>query len=117
MSALEKLIEENRWRPIEEAPKDGTEFEYKTSENLRGLATWIDGSWFSFACDATSGLSIDGMEATHFRSLPDDRLAEVCEVLMEEFGKIATNAYHFVDKEDIKQILAKAEAIAKGDAS
>lgn len=81
--AIEKLIAANRWQPIEEAPKDGEDVVLLIPGSVIPITIGhcLDGDWFPQ--DETT---LDGNmlipEPTHFRALPDDRLADVCQELL-----------------------------------
>lgn len=107
--AIKKLIEDNRWRPIEEAPKNKKVIvKYMNRLNLerRVMAAlyragtlqaddcydgddiddngyFLEDRWHE-ECESNPDGTIYRVEGipTHFRTLPDDRLAEVCEVLV-----------------------------------
>lgn len=92
--AIQKLIAENRWNPnMDEAPKDGEDVVLLIPGSTTPITIGhcLDGDWFPQ--DETT---LDGNmfipEPTHFRAMPDDRLAEVCRVLLDF---IAGNAAHY----------------------
>lgn len=84
MTEVEKLIAENRWQPIEGAPRDGEDVVLLIPGSTTPITIGhcLDGDWFPQ--DETT---LDGNmfipEPTHFRAIPDDRLAEVCRVLLD----------------------------------
>lgn len=97
MTDIEKIravIERNKWRPIEEAPKDGTvvlalcaaecfpqAIKYVVYEEWSG---WI----------YSDEMLIDHVPApTHFRPLPDDTLARMAEVMLAELIEANTRVY------------------------
>lgn len=81
---LTKLIEENKWRPIEEAPTPNVDLLCRCDDSLE-LLRYVEknhmrnneSGWFE-------AYSLRGKyNPTHFRPLPDDRLALVTEVLLD----------------------------------
>lgn len=116
-TALKKLIADNKWRPIEERPKDGNWFlaNYAHGE-MRAhneppncvMGEWreIDGRWRG--CGGLRGFP------THFRPLPDDRLAKACEVLLGALQIMAEDKRFLGIPIRAMNALARAEEIAKG---
>lgn len=100
---LTKLIADNKWKPIAEAPRDGTLFIAKGKSGMRGFINCLrysfrspDGAWYGKDC------------VTHFRPLPDDnRLARVTEVFLE-----AMNLHEHMNW--VGAALERATAIAEG---
>lgn len=81
-SATDKLIADNLWRDISEAPRDGARiFAYQESSGGHGVVAWVpcpgDGVWLIDAYGA------GWMYPTHFRALPDDRCANALKVAVE----------------------------------
>ena len=122
---IKKLIAENKWRGIADAPKeDGAVFMVNIPhDKLNDSATGIE-------CDLVKRLGANTLEGTqwlhdasgeeaptHFRALPDDRLANVCQTLLEGLEKIKQGVddrlHYTLTKEEMaqlaKQALAKAE--------
>lgn len=74
---LTKLIEENKERPIAEAPRDGRDLLFYSPDY--GGKHFID--WLTFDGE----LGVRDAIPTHFRPLPDDRLARVTEALVHSY--------------------------------
>jgi len=126
---LTKLIEENKWRPIAEAPQSP----YDEGKSECFLGKDADGDWhfcyhrkskysaFHGIYIVNNGDYTDGgygndykpeVEITHFRPLPDDRLALVAECLDDGYQTIVK---HFPEAEVlVNKIRQKATAIAEG---
>lgn len=117
---LTKLIEDNKERPIAEAPTPNVDLLCRCGDSLE-LLRYIDknhmrnneSGWFE-------AYSLQGKyKPTHFRPLPDDRLALVCEALMKGLehlsclgnGKELGNS---VGNLIAQQTLIAATAIAEG---
>ena len=125
MEATKRLIQDGRWRPIDECA-DGAEVltimkhgvisgTYTKSDGECGGYYWSDLSWYP----------------SKFRPLPDNRLADALEVAVEACRKCKDTANyisanfmdidglpigHIGSIEDIaEESLAKIEQIAKGD--
>lgn len=129
--AIRELIEANKWRPIEEAPKDGRWFmAYQHSEyDVVGEYTgWVGTVRYELKNDQFPELMKSNGEferevytAKHFRPLPDDRLARVCEVLLAALGDLSTvhslglEWHHIKETIDVtcEEAFSKATAIAK----
>lgn len=120
---IKKLIEANKWRPIEEAPRDGTyvllrgdsgyigtPYRYIVARHdvkYRPLQPWVT--------HANDSVLDDGKMPTHFRPLPDDRLAEVCEVLLEALEKIVAETNDMaVYEESLPPAISCANEMAGG---
>lgn len=123
--AIRKLIEDNRWRPIEEAPKDKEILALCNDTKECFVVQWmksiVDDSemWVTArAYDEESGQVVIGCRPDKWMPLPDDRLAEVCEALLTSLNNITC-----YEKEDsakaavklAKHYLEKANEIAKGN--
>lgn len=85
--ALERLIRDNIWQPIEDAPNDGSEIVIKgiTTNGAAYIASsfWRDEDW------AVNEETDDNyINVSHFRPLPDDRLAAVCRELVAALSQI-----------------------------
>lgn len=103
--ALEKLIADNRWRDIEEAP----------ALTIVQVLTKEGDNAYCSKSEAGLWLSRGGREATHFRPLPDNRIADVCRVLvgqMVHFSRVLDDPNH---KQEAIEALEKANAIATGE--
>jgi hypothetical protein len=77
---IQRLIEDGRWQPIENAPKDADIL--LLGEQCHAVAYWWVNEWspcsvLSSDSELDCGLSF---EPTHFRPLPDNRLADALEV-------------------------------------
>lgn len=117
MEALEKLIKDNTWQDIKDAPRDGTMILLRSPKNQYfkedkgwyvGESFWDDNEWCFYGY---------GSNPTHFRPLPDNRLAEVCQVLIDGINNCIEENLHLADGDnctliDLKIALAKAEEIA-----
>ena len=72
LALILSYIKENEWRPIEEAPKDGTPIlvavDCEHSKSKRAFVKWDRDRW----CFAIQGLQIYlHCTPTHFRTLPE----------------------------------------------
>lgn len=137
MTSLEKLIADNKWQDIKDAPKDGTRILAMTTNNKFYVCRW-EGWWFwadwVIYGEGSDDRVVAGKECkpTHFRPLPDDRLAKVCEVLMKVVAHAATCLKFMSDdfaiecrpgeatatgtlSDQLKEALQQAEEIARGD--
>lgn len=140
---LTKLIAENKMRPIE-ARTNYDDQPARQIIRLSGASTHSGASWarevIGEACISTKtkeGYSEEDLKRlcligdidrksvsiTHFRPLPDDRLARVTEVLLEALNEISeTTSYDaYADRTGLTleaqtamEAITKAEAIAEG---
>ena len=110
MSNIEKLLAEYIWKPIKEAPKEHgvglLGFDACLKEYVMEYSVMRNGFVFSWEQELCG--------ATHFRALPDDRLAEVCEVLLEGIMK-AKEVYTNVECRLLDEALQRANEIAGGE--
>ena len=120
---IEKMIEALRWRPIEEAPKDGTEVlvtdgyevftaKYRISNvtNYKPFfATTANGEIFNMGRDWESEPQY--IPATHFMPLPNPNTAEVLKVL----SQYVVNDAEFGESLEAGRVLQTANELAKGD--
>ena len=117
MTNLEKLIAENQWRPIEEAPRDGSDILLREG----CLDIWND-FWHSYNLgDGKTDGHFEHAEAmnsepTHFRPLPDDRLAKCADVMMGVIWKVIDNVPLTLQEaqEYLDEALTECEKIARG---
>lgn len=115
-TSLTKLIEENKWRPIAEAKpcEDYNRHCYllRDKETFVYIGYSIDGmSWFE------SGSEVLRVYPTHFRPLPDDRLARVTDLYDKFIEQLSTAdaAKTILDWPKLAQnIREQATAIAEG---
>ncbi len=110
---LTKLIAENKERPIAEAPRDGTEVIARNQYNDVTAAYYsaATNEWhYSMAGD----WQFCGV--THFRPLPDDRLADICAVFLDALQHIEANARDTTQYEVAiaANAIRNATAIAEG---
>ena len=134
---LTKLIAENKMRPIEARPNYDDQ-PARQIIRLSGASTHSGASWarevIGEACISTKtkeGYSEEDLKRlcligdidrksvsiTHFRPLPDDRLARVTEVLLEGMNKVLNRAMvhdHEGYEEIAKNAIKQATAIAEG---
>lgn len=139
---LEKLIEESRWRDIEDAPKGKRVL--IAGINSNGKTRTLNAEYIekhSLLCDSDDidyGDEFNGelyspegwyeyidsysdwcyypleIKPTHFRPLPDDRLADACRVLLDAMRDIDVHGNGAFD-EKAEIALQSAEQIAKGE--
>lgn len=128
MTNLEKLIADNKWRPIEEAPRDGTEIELlvplkwgkqalSKKEPRVGTGDYHAGAywWDSDHYYWTNRIAQLTTLPTHFRPLPDDRLAKCAEVMMGVIWKVIDNVPLTLQEaqEYLDEALTECEKIAE----
>ena len=111
---LTKLIEENKERPIEEAPRDGT-MVLLYDGDTRAWNKPIGGHW----CKKVNGWASEWnctplSEQTHFRPLPDDRLARCFEILLNAALSAKEQNHIYEAAADIEIALQEITAIAEG---
>ncbi len=105
--ALTKLIAENKERPIAEAPRDGSDVILRFECGGLIVASW-DCEKEVWDC---GDRWLEDDELTHFRPLPDDRLALVAECLDDGYQTIIK---HFPEAEVlVNKIRQKVAAIAE----
>jgi hypothetical protein len=95
--SIKKLIADNQWRDIAEATEEDCVFLYKSENGKLGRGkveyqVLVPSDYYDVE-PTRCVLAIDeeyrpSAEATHFRPLPDDRLAKVCEALVETLVEI-----------------------------
>jgi len=119
---LTKLIADNTWKPIAEAQKDGTDIMLI----IPSITPPFDFGYFSAERNLFEGRSFksdyDALKylPTHFRPLPDDRLARVTEVLLDALNRIGQPIPSDATAEEItcrliaQEALELATAIAEG---
>lgn len=99
---LIQLIEDGKWRDIESAPRDGRYIVFKwiAKDNPRTNCDILsmgciepDDYWDCEGWTASKLLDDHNIKPTHFRPLPDDRLANVCEVLLEGLEELSDSLY------------------------
>ena len=110
---LTKLIAENKERPIAEASR-------KTNSRflLKIDTCWVVGFWNGFSWEGED----DGLllYPTHFRPLPDDRLALVTEVLLEALNNLVSKSDDYTPVplailiENGRRAIQQATTIAEG---
>lgn len=114
-TALEKLIADNKLRPIEKVPGEPCD---STCDFLLADSTEFDDGviighrWKGVWCNSQTN---EPFAAKRFRHIPDDRLAEVCEVLLKsikEALEINEGVSGFLDT-GLRVALARADEIAK----
>jgi hypothetical protein len=86
---LRELINQNKWRDISEAPRDGSEIlcfvqHHENSFSIHSRH-WDSPYWRSMTCTNSSE------HYTHYRPLPDDKLAEVCKELLGFVSQLSQN--------------------------
>lgn len=116
-SPTDKLIADNLWRDISEAPKDGTIY--------LGAIIQPDGSFghpFEAVFDDDNGRHSCVFQTeptwhipTHFRPLPDDRCANALNIAVEALRHYAQGDYRVGDSDVARETLAEIERIAKGE--
>lgn len=122
---IQKLIDDNKWQPIEDAPNKTfvllrgssgyttTPYRYLNAQKdieYRPRQPWID-----YANDSVLDR---GNLPTHFRPLPDDRLAEALEVALGFMEHLQDNGtYDYVESshlwDDLNEALQKIQQIAE----
>lgn len=123
---LERLIKDSEWRHMNEAPKDREILVYCNDTNesfvVRHMKCIEDDTsmWVSARVwDEGVGQITVGCKPDKWKPLPDDRLAKVCEVLVDTINIIDSFCGIKMEHEKIREVLktgrSKAEAIAKGD--
>jgi len=131
MKEIEKLIADSRWQDIEEAPKGDEHFILIHQPEMMKpnmSVVFFDHDWgrdgWWMCCDGKNiELPLRGDPPSRFHPLPDDRLADVCAVLLEGLGKVVDTWNEgknpYVDAAamvfDAQAALQKANQIAKGD--
>lgn len=113
MNKIEKLIQDGLWRDISEAPRDVNVI--VTDGRCSADAYWWVNDWEP--CNVSSGdpeldCSIT-FKPTHFRPLPDDRLANALKVAVGALKDISMANVEVVD-EIVDAALAEIERIAEG---
>lgn len=112
MTELEKLIAENRWRDIAEAPREhqlyilGHDFDVGVYNMhwREDKECWVY-SWNQEPCNPIE-----------WKSFPDNRLADICQVLMDGLQEIINNhAGCLCDERIALAAFEKVEEIAKGE--
>lgn len=123
MTSTEKMIEDGLWRPIEEAPKDEAvpflilrPYE-KIYCDVVIQVSFYQGRMYPDARGACIDWE-DGIEnATHFRPLPDDRIANALEravIALQEINQ-SGEAHEAGYQQIAKDTLADIDKIARGD--
>lgn len=120
-ATTQQMIQDGLWRDIAEAPKDGTTVIVRYPPKLRTdveyieRLSWFDG-WLWRDLRATS------LTPTHFRPLPDDRLANAMKVAVEALEFVYSNASQSGAEHGkgamcgrVKKALAEIERIAGGE--
>lgn len=98
--AIKKLIEDNRWRDISEAPDKTTRMIATDRRVIEVIEYGNDPKWCSHGC----------YEPTHFRPLPDDRCAMALKVAIEALRAVGcgSNASAKTARETDKIVTQKA---------
>ena len=99
---LTKLIEENKWMPIAEAPEEITRILATDGREVQVIDWGKD--WCSHGC----------YTPTHFRPLPDDRLAKCFEILLNAALSAKEQNHIYEAAADIETALQEITAIAEG---
>jgi hypothetical protein len=110
---LTKLIADNKWNPIEENPKEAEKTHYLllSDDDCIDKGFWDGERW------NTETLFI---YPTHFRPLPDDRLALVTEVLLEALNNLVSKSDDYTPVplailiENGRRAIQQATTIAEG---
>ena len=113
---IRKLIAENRLRPIEKAPKDGTMVLLYNGDTIAWNEPigghWQDGGW---VCQWNhTPLNNE----SHFRALPSDALADVAEALLDSVSATLEENLHLADGDNctlirLKQGIQRTTEIAR----
>jgi hypothetical protein len=120
-TAIKALLAENRWRAIEDAPRDGTEILALCPDRPEGkqqsVVFWLNDSWAFYAA-AEGEFQLNTRDRlTHFRTLPTDDLADVAQVLLDAMCATLEENGHLADGDNctlirLKQSLSRANEIA-----
>lgn len=115
---LTKLIEENKERPIAEAPRDGRKlllsWQYDLPHAPTKLTGLVEGWWNGKAWETDEGVVADQGYYTHFYPLPDDRLARCFEILLNAALSAKEQNHIYEAAADIEIALQEITAIAEG---
>jgi hypothetical protein len=115
--AIQKMIDGGRWKPIADAPHGDVCLLVKHNDQFidHGVSK-AERSRRGWTCTDVRHYEVDIDNVTHFRSLPDDRLANALEVavgaleIINEHATYHDGAIGRIASEAIKEI----EAIAEG---
>ena len=123
---IEKLIAENKWRPIEDAPKDEEILItdgysvctalYRISncsQDKPFYATTANGEIYNVGYDWQTEPQY--IPATHFRPFPDDRLARVCDLFLKAIEAALDDPDSPENVSMFALALKEAEQIAGGE--
>lgn len=114
--SIQKLIDENKWRDIKDAPvgERGLVFDGDCDYAVGFKChSWWDVSGVE-ASDSADYMYLS-FEPTHFRTLPDDRLSEVCQVLLDALWKLDAPYNDAKVVEAARQAINQATKIAEGE--
>lgn len=126
MTPTDKLIADNLWRDISEAPGDGRRFlclwlthDPRAKDGLTlSVTRWVDDEYgVGWMPDIACVLPINQDAAKLFRPIPDDRLANALRVAVEALNSITNAEYDYEtgyhSNETAEYALAKIERIAE----
>lgn len=114
--SIKKLIEDGKWRDISESPRNESWFLAKETPDEHYYAAcfygFADEDNMEPTWQAKCGQPVVTCpEPTHFRALPDDRLAIALQVAVEALEKYSGLAPHTIASE----ALATIQQIAEGE--